>query len=250
MTSANPLPTRATKGEETRAAILKAALCHASAAGFEAITIGTLAEKTGMSKSGLFAHFGSKEELQIATLDEAIRRFNEVTTYPALAEPRGLQRLNAMCDNWLLWTARCDLSGCPMMTAITEFDDKPGAVRDALLAHMQRMQASLVKSVQMTIDTGEFAADCDPEQMAFEFFGILASCYRSRNLFHDKLANVRARKAFDRLFASALAKSAPASIRARNSGPKPVNQSGAAQSVARATSPSSAKKAGTRSTPR
>ena len=194
---------RATKGEETRAAILKAALKQASMEGFEAITIGTLAEKTGMSKSGLFAHFGSKEELQIATLDEAIRRFNEVTTMPAFAEPRGLKRLNAMCDNWLLWTARCDLSGCPMMTAITEFDDKPGAVRDALLGHMQLMQESLIKSIRMTIDTGEFAADCDPEQMAFEFFGILASCYRSRNLFHDRQANLRARKAFDRLFAHA-----------------------------------------------
>ena len=205
MNAINPSLLRATKGEETRAAILKAALKHASKEGFEAITIGSLAETTGMSKSGLFAHFGSKEELQIATLDEAIRRFNEVTTLPALAEPRGLRRLNAMCDNWLLWTARCDLSGCPMMTAITEFDDKPGAVRDALLRHMQRMQESLVKSIQMTIDTGEFAADCDPEQMAFEFFGILASCYRSRNLFHDSQANSRARKAFDRLFAHASA---------------------------------------------
>jgi AcrR family transcriptional regulator len=198
-------PIRPTKGEETRTAILKAALKHASVEGFEAITIGSLAEKTGMSKSGLFAHFGSKEELQIATLDEAIRRFNEVTIFPALSAPRGLKRLNAMCDNWLMWTTRCDLAGCPMMTAITEFDDKPGAVRDALLHHMQRMQDSLIKSIQMTIDTGEFATDTDPAQLAFEFFGILASCYRSRNLFHDDQANSRARKAFDRLFASALA---------------------------------------------
>jgi len=195
---------RPSKGEETRSAILKAALRHASTEGFEAITIGSLAEKTGMSKSGLFAHFGSKEELQIATLDEAVRRFTELTTLPALSMPRGLRRLNAMCDNWLIWTTRCGLAGCPMMTAITEFDDKPGPVRDALLEHMQRMHASLVKSVQMTIDTGEFAADTDPEQIAFEFFGIIASCYRSRNLFRDDQANLRARKAFDRLFASAM----------------------------------------------
>ncbi|MEO8101081.1 MAG: TetR/AcrR family transcriptional regulator [Betaproteobacteria bacterium] len=204
MNAATKSPPRASKGEETRTAILKAALKHASTEGFEAITIGSLAEKTGMSKSGLFAHFGSKEELQIATLDEAIRRFNEVTTLPALSSPRGLKRLNAMCDNWLTWTTRCDLTGCPMMTAITEFDDKPGAVRDALLRHMQRMQESLVKSIQMTIDTGEFSADTDPEQLAFEFFGILASTYRSRNLFRDDLANIRARKAFDRLFALAM----------------------------------------------
>ena len=204
MNATAKLSIRASKGEETRSAILKAALKHASTEGFEAITIGSLAEKTGMSKSGLFAHFGSKEELQIATLDEAIRRFNEVTILPALSAPRGLKRLNAMCDNWLMWTTRCDLTGCPMMTAITEFDDRPGAVRDALLKHMQRMQDSLVKSIQMTVDTGEFAADTDPEQLAFEFFGILASCYRSRNLFRSEDANVRARKAFDRLFASAL----------------------------------------------
>ncbi len=210
---------RASKGEETRTAILKAALKHASTEGFEAITIGSLAEKTGMSKSGLFAHFGSKEELQIATLDEAIRRFNEVTTFPALSAPRGLKRLNAMCDNWLLWTTRCELTGCPMMTAITEFDDKPGAVRDALMQHMQRMQNSLVKSIQMTIDTGEFAADTDAEQLAFEFFGILASCYRSRNLFRDENANARARKAFDRLFASAMAPGKPASPPAPGSNP-------------------------------
>lgn len=205
MNAANKSPGRVSKGEETRNAILKAALKHASTEGFEAITIGSLAEQTGMSKSGLFAHFGSKEELQIATLDEAIRRFNEVTTLPALSAPRGLKRLTAMCDNWIVWTTRCDLTACPMMTAMTEFDDKPGAVRDALLQHMQRMQDSLVKSIQMTIDTGEFAADTDPEQMAFELFGILASCYRSRNLFRDKQANVRAKKAFDRLFLSARA---------------------------------------------
>lgn len=204
-------PLRVSKGEETRNAILKAALRHASTEGFEAITIGALAEKTGMSKSGLFAHFGSKEELQIATLDEAIRRFKEVTMLPALSAPRGLQRLTAMCDNWLTWTSRCDLAGCPMMTAITEFDDKPGAVRDALLQHMQGMHDSLVKSIQMTIDTGEFAADTDPEQLAFELFGIIASCYRSRNLFRDGQANVRAKKAFDRLFQSALASSRAAS---------------------------------------
>lgn len=200
-------PARVSKGEETRSAILKAALKHASSEGFEAITIGLLAEQTGMSKSGLFAHFGSKEELQIATLDEAIRRFNEVTTLPALSAPRGLKRLTAMCDNWIMWTTRCELAGCPMMTAITEFDDKPGAVRDALVQHMQRMQDSMVKSIQMTIDTGEFAADTDPGQMAFELFGVLASCYRSRNLFRDSQANVRAKKAFDRLFAAALAPS-------------------------------------------
>jgi AcrR family transcriptional regulator len=197
--------TKLSKGEETRATILKAALRHASTEGFEALTIGTLAEKTGLSKSGLFAHFGSKEELQIATIDEGVRRFNQTCMLPALSAPRGLKRLTAMWDGWLTWTAKNDLAGCPMMTAITEFDDKPGPVRDAVVEHMKRMHEGLIKSVLMAIDSGELAPGTDAEQMAFELFGIISSCYRSRNLFRDPQANQRARKAFDRLVTSALA---------------------------------------------
>ena len=111
--------------------LLDAALHHASAEGFEALTIGVLADKIGMSKSGLFAHFGSKEDLQIATLDEAARRFNEVAVIPALSEPRGLVRLRALFNLWVEWTARCNLESCPMMTATIEFDDRPGPVREA-----------------------------------------------------------------------------------------------------------------------
>ncbi len=193
------------KGEETRAVILKAALRHASVAGYDALTIGVLAEQTGMSKSGLFAHFGSKEELQIATLDEAVRRFNEAAFMPALSAPRGLKRLIALFDNWLAWTARADLSACPMMVASTEFHDREGAMRDAVVEHMQRLHQSLVKSVEMTIQNGEFAADTDSEQFAFEVFGVISSCYRSRNLFRDKDANMRAKRAFDRLVVDAVA---------------------------------------------
>ncbi len=204
----NQTASKLSKGEETRAAILKAALKHASVAGFEGLTIGTLATETGMSKSGLFAHFGSKEELQIATLDEGVRRFSESTVLPALSAPRGLKRLQAMCDNWLTWTARNDLTGCPMMTASQEFDNKPGPVRDAVVEHMRRLHQSLVKSVQMAIDNGEFAASTDAEQVAFELFGIISSCYRSRNLFQDSHADQRARRAFERLINSCLAASA------------------------------------------
>jgi len=196
------------KGEETRAAILKAAVRHASAEGFDALTIGVLAEKAGLSKSGLFAHFGSKEELQIATINEAIRRFNETCMLPALSLPRGLARLNAMWDHWLTWTRDNDLVGCPLMTAMNEFDDKPGMVRDTVVGHMRRLHETLVKSVQMSVESGELSADTDPEQMAFELFGIASSCFRSRNLFHDPRATERARRAFDRLIASALPASA------------------------------------------
>ncbi len=209
MNATAKLRTRPTKGEETRAAILNAALRHASTEGFEALTIGTLAEKTGMSKSGLFAHFGSKEELQIATIDEAVRRFNEVAILPALSAPRGLKRLQALFDLWVGWTARSNLTSCPMMTATVEFDDKPGPVRDAVVDHMRRSQEGMIKAVQLTIDTGEFAAGTDAEQFAFELFGIISTCYRSRSLFHDPRANERARLAFDRLVGCALAPAAP-----------------------------------------
>ncbi len=198
----NQSAAKLSKGEETRAAILKAALKHASVAGFEGLTIGTLAAETGLSKSGLFAHFGSKEELQIATLDEGVRRFSEMAMMPALSVPRGLKRMEAMFENWLTWTKRSELAGCPMMTASQEFDNKPGPVRDAVVEHMRRLHLSLVKSVQMAIDNGEFAADTDAEQIAFELFGIISSCYRARNLFHDTKADTRARNAFTRLIES------------------------------------------------
>ena len=201
--------TKTSKGEETRAAILDAAVQHAGVEGFDALTIGTLATKTGLSKSGLFAHFGSKEELQIATLDEAVRRYTEVAFMPSLKAPRGLKRLTAMFDNWLHWTESCGLKACPMMSASTEFDDKPGAMHDAIAHHMQRLNQEIMRSVQTAIETGELAADTDPEQFAFELFGIIASCYRSRNLFKDGNANRRAEQAFKRLLATSLA-TAPA----------------------------------------
>ena len=210
----NQTASKLSKGEETRAAILKAALKHASVAGFEGLTIGTLAAETGMSKSGLFAHFGSKEELQIATLDEGVRRFSEVAMMPALSVPRGLKRMEVMFDNWLTWTARSELNGCPMMMASQEFDNKPGPVRDAVVEHMRRLHHGLVKSVQMVIESGEFAADTDAEQVAFELFGIISSCYRSRNLFQDSHADQRARRAFERLINSCLVASAAGVSRA------------------------------------
>jgi AcrR family transcriptional regulator len=210
------LPTKLSKGEETRAVILEAAVQHAGVHGFDALTIGLLAEQTGLSKSGLFAHFGSKEELQMATLDEAVRRYNEVAFIPALKAPRGLRRLSVVFDNWLQWIERSGLKACPMIAANTEFDDRPGPMRDAVVEHMQRMHDQIMRGVQMAIDTGEFAADTDPEQFAFELFGIISSCYRSRNLFEDAKANERARKAFDRLTSSNLAQKNSGSSVARS----------------------------------
>ena len=198
------------KGAETRAQILKAALRQASMTGFEGLTIGTLAEQTGLSKSGLFAHFGSKEELQLATLDEAVRRFDEEATYPALSAPRGLKRLTVLFGNWLTWTARADLTACPLMTASMEFDDKPGTVRNAMVAHSERLHQGMIKAIRMTIETGEFRADLDPEQFAFELFGIISGFYRLRNLFPGKTnATQQATEAFNRLVSCAVVPAVP-----------------------------------------
>ena len=123
-----PVSERATtKGEETRAQILAAAVEQASAAGFESLTIGSLAERTGLSKSGLFAHFGSKLDLQVAALDEAARLYTEAVFLPALKAPRGLKRLRALFDLWLSWPQNARLpGGCPIDSALREYDHRPG----------------------------------------------------------------------------------------------------------------------------
>jgi AcrR family transcriptional regulator len=153
------------KGEETRAQILDVALNVASESGFDALTIGSLAELTGLSKSGLFAHFGSKEELQIAVLEEGARRVKDSVFMASLKAPRGVARLRALLSNWLGWAEGCNLKGgCPIMAAAFEFDDRPGPVRDAVVRQHHRMQTEIAKSVQMCVDTGEFAADTDAKQ--------------------------------------------------------------------------------------
>src|SRR5262245_6509341 len=126
-------PSAGTKGERTRAAILDVALRLVSKAGLDGLTIGTLADATGMSKSGLFAHFGSREELLLAVLAHGQAQFGEVVFQPAMAKPRGLPRLRAMFVNWLDWTESAELpGGCPMIGGATEFDDRPGPVREML----------------------------------------------------------------------------------------------------------------------
>lgn len=193
------------KGEETRAQILDVALNVASESGFDALTIGSLADLTGLSKSGLFAHFGSKEELQIAVLDEGARRVGETVFKAALKAPRGVARLRALLSNWLGWAEHCKLKGgCPIMAAAFEFDDRPGPVREAVLKQHQRMQSEMARSVQMCIETGEFTPDTDPRQFAFEILGIANAFYFSHRLFREKDAAQRAFTAFERLVGNAL----------------------------------------------
>src|SRR5258706_6219006 len=124
------------KGERTRSVILDRAAGLASESGLDGLTIGSLAAATGLSKSGLFAHFGSREELQLAVLERTREKFAEVVFRPALAKPRGLERYRAMFERWLDWTESADLpGGCPLLGAAMEFDDRPGPVRDRVIQH-------------------------------------------------------------------------------------------------------------------
>jgi AcrR family transcriptional regulator len=189
-----------TKGEDTRSQILAAAVQQASAAGFESLTIGTLAERIGMSKSGLFAHFGSKLELQIAALDEAARQYTEAVFTPALKVPRGLKRLRAVFENWISWPHRASLpGGCPIDAASREYNHQPGPMRDAVVARQKQLDAAIAKAIQMAIDNGELAADTDAGQVAFDMIGIVLAFYRTEQLLGTLEASRRARAAFDRL---------------------------------------------------
>lgn len=189
-----------TKGEETRAQILAAAVAQASAAGFESITIGSLAERTGLSKSGLFAHFGSRGELQLAALDEAARQFTESVFLPALKAPRGVRRLGALLELWLHWPAEAKLpGGCPIDSALHEYDHRPGPLREAVIDRQRQLDRELQKAVRLAVDTGELAKDTDCELVAFEMIGIVLSFYRTQHLLPAAQAVRRARAAFDRL---------------------------------------------------
>jgi AcrR family transcriptional regulator len=192
------------KGEQTRAAILDAALEQASRSGFESLTIGSLAEQAGLSKSGLFAHFGSREELQIAAIEAAAVRFTELVFLPALKARRGLPRLRALFDNWVNWTSRSGLTyGCPMQAAAIEFDDRPGPVRDAVVEHFARLQRELGRAVDLAVTSGHFRSDLDIGQFVFELMGVILSYQHRARLFDPADAQARARVAFDRLIASA-----------------------------------------------
>ena len=195
-----PAAKASTKGEDTRSQILTAAVEQASAAGFESLTIGTLAEKTGMSKSGLFAHFGSKLDLQLAALDEAARQFAEQVFIPALKVPRGLRRLRAIFDNWISWPQRANLpGGCPIDAASREYQHQPGPMRDGIVERQNRLDREITRAVQLAVETGELRADTDPRQLAFDLLGIVLVFFRSTPLIGHDEASRRARVAFDRL---------------------------------------------------
>ncbi len=159
------------KGQQTRGVILEAALAQASQKGLEGLSIGALAESTQMSKSGVFAHFGSREELQIAVIREYHARFEEEVFYPAVREPRGLPRLLELFERWLHRVSVEVDSGCIYISGAVEFDDRPGPVRDALAAMVQDWQTALERAIQLSVDEGHLRAGTDVRQLLFEVTG-------------------------------------------------------------------------------
>lgn len=194
------------KGEDTRRAILAEALSLASEVGLDGLSIGLLAERVGMSKSGLFAHFGSKEDLELAVLDEAASRFVDVVVSPALRERRGLPRVRALFERWLTWTDQPFLpGGCVFLHASVELDDKPGPARDRLVATQKDWLETLAHAARIAVEEGHFRKDLDVHQLAFEVFSIAYGYHFLDRLLRDPKAEKRARAAFDRLVDDAAA---------------------------------------------
>jgi AcrR family transcriptional regulator len=187
------------KGEQTRTLILNEAMDLASQVGLEGLSIGSLAERLDMSKSGLFAHFGSKEDLQLLTLKQTQTLFREQVFSPALKAPRGLPRLRALFSNWLAWLERDLPGGCVMLAGSAEYDDRPGAVRDLLVAGQRELRGAIVKAIRLAIGEGHLGSETDPWQLAFELLGIVLAAHHDRRLLGDSRSLARARDAFERL---------------------------------------------------
>ena len=189
------------KGESTREAILDEATRLARTVGLGGMTIGVLAAQTHLSKSGLYAHFRSKESLQLQLLEHAkVRYVNEVIA-PALATPRGEPRVRALFDHWLKWDSAP--GGCIFTAAASEVDDQPGPVRERVVRDQRDWLGTIAEVFRTGIAEGHFRADADPEQFAFALEGVMLSFHLTNRLLGEPQAEARARRAFEELLAAA-----------------------------------------------
>ncbi|WBY03328.1 TetR/AcrR family transcriptional regulator [Ramlibacter tataouinensis] len=187
------------KGQQTKAAIVDAALGLATQIGLEGLSIGALAEVTQMSKSGVFAHFGSREELQISVIREYHARFEDEVFYPAMKEPRGLPRLRALFANWMQRTSVELDSGCLYISGAVEFDDRPGPVRDALASSVMTWHAAMKRAIAGARDAGHLRADTDIEQMLFETHGLILALHHEARFLKSPGSIARANAGFDNI---------------------------------------------------
>jgi AcrR family transcriptional regulator len=192
------------KGEATRIAILDRALRTASSLGLQALTVGELAKALKLSKSGLFAHFGSKEQLEVEVLRAAGDRFVKVVLRPAIRQSRGEPRIRALFENWLAWSQSPDMpGGCVFVQATAELDGRPGPARDALVQMQRDWMGALAEAARIAQAEGHFAADLDPEQFAFEMYGIMMVAHHHARLLGDPKHVQLATFAFERLLSDA-----------------------------------------------
>jgi len=187
------------KGQQTKAAIVDAALGLATQIGLEGLSIGALAEVTGMSKSGVFAHFGSREELQISVIHEYHARFEQDVFYPAMQESRGLARLRSLFRHWMNRTSIELDSGCLYISGAVEFDDRPGPVRDALVHSVKSWLDALRRAIAQAREEGHLRAAIDDRQLAFEIHGLILALHYEARLLHSPGSPERAMAAFENL---------------------------------------------------
>jgi AcrR family transcriptional regulator len=188
------------KGQQTRREIVDEALVLAGSVGLEGVSLGTLAERLKLSKSGLFAHFKSKEALQLEVLQAAIDAFVKEVVLPALTKARGVPRVRAMAEQYLAWVRGYPSHGSCIFMALThEYDDRPGAVRDLLVQSQRDWYATIAKAARLAVEEGHFGAEVDPQQFAFAFVGIGMAFQQAHKLLEDSRAVARARRAFEDL---------------------------------------------------
>jgi AcrR family transcriptional regulator len=192
--------TATSKGAATREAIIDRAYEIARFSGVEGLSIGPLAGAVGMSKSGVFAHFGSREDLQLAVIESAATRFGEAVFLPALSQPRGLPRLRALMHNWFEWV-RGNSGGCVLLGSVTEYDDRPGPLRDQVLRNEQRWRDLLRRAIQLAIECGHLRAG-DTDQYAFELYAFPLAVHHEAGLFGYEQARRHGDAAVERWFAS------------------------------------------------
>ena len=199
--TARPAPKALHKGQQTRATILDAALGLASHMGLEGLSIGALADVAQMSKSGVFAHFGSREELQISVIREYHTRFEEEVFFPAMKEPRGLPRLRSLFERWIRRVSVEVDSGCIYISGAVEFDDRPGPVRDALASMVLAWHSALSRAIRIAVEAGHLQPGTDPNQMLFELHGLILALHHDARFLRSPGAPDRARLGFEHVLA-------------------------------------------------
>lgn len=201
------------KKEATHDMILDRALAMASALGLEGLSIGSVAKEAGLSKSGLFAHFKSKEDLQLQVLESAVERFIETVVAPALRRPRGEPRVRALFDHWMAWESSSSMpGGCLFIAAAVELDDRPGKLRDYLASSQRDWMDALATAARIAVKEGHFHPDLDGQQFAYELYSIILAFHHFHRLLRDPVSRQRARQAFEDLIQQSRGASPPAAI--------------------------------------